>query len=659
MRKMEIMDKYSVSNRRYLGSKAKLIPFIEETIAKHCPGITSVADIFGGTGIVGYSFNHECDIIENDILESNHQAFIAFFGSQPIDEAKVNRMIEAFNKEQPRSDNYFSDNFSDKYFSRENCRKIGKIREDIEAAFNDGSINERERAILITSLLYSMDKIANTVGHYDAWIRGGHLDRVFSMRPLELPTIEENAGNQVFREDANELVRRIHPDLVYIDTPYNSRQYCDAYHLLENVAEWKKPAVSGVAGKMLPDASEKSRYCLKSAPEAFDDLIQGIDAKYILVSYNSMGKKGNGRSQAKISDEDIVSSLSKRGSVQVFEMAHNQFTAGKSEYLDNKERLFLCVVGTKKNQVEIKGKPNSGFVKSPLNFTGGKFRILKEIIPLFPKDIGTFVDAFAGGFNVGANIKADKIIYNDASRQTERLVQLMDETDPRQLSDEIDAIAKKFGLSDSTMNGYGHYGCDTANGLGSFNKPGYIELREAYNKAADGREKDLLLFVLVVFGFNNQIRFNSSGDFNIPVGKRDFNSIMRRNLKEFSDAIRGKDVAFLSEDFAGLTPDRFSKPFYYFDPPYLLGEATYNENGGWNEEQEKRLMEFIASLDRQGIRFALSNVLLHKGNRNEILLDACLTNGYNIRAINRNYANANYHLKGKAQPTLEVLITNY
>lgn len=115
-------------------------------------------------------------------------------------------------------------------------QKIGVIREDIENKFNSKEINERERAILITSLLYSMDKIANTCGHYDAYIKDGNLNKKLE---LLLPTPETNLkNNQIFNKDANELVKEISADLVYIDPPYNSRQYCDAYHLLENVAKW-------------------------------------------------------------------------------------------------------------------------------------------------------------------------------------------------------------------------------------------------------------------------------------------------------------------------------------------------------------------------------------------------------------------------------------
>ena len=129
---------------------------------------------------------------------------------------------------------------------------------------------------------------------------------------------------------------------IYMHPPYNSRQYCDAYHLLENVAKWEKPDVFGVAKKM-NRTSMKSRYCTKTAETAFKELIGAIDAKYILFSYNNMANKGNDRSNAKISDKTILDVLSKKGSVQVFEESYKAFSTGKSDIKNNAERLFLCV----------------------------------------------------------------------------------------------------------------------------------------------------------------------------------------------------------------------------------------------------------------------------------------------------------------------------
>ena len=237
-------------------------------------------------------------------------------------------------------------NFSNTYFSHDDCSKIGFIREDIETKYANKEINERERALLITSLLYAMDKIAKTCGHYDAYRKGVEFDMHLELLLPEASTTN-NKKNKCYNMDSNALAKKIVADLVYIDPPYNSRQYCDAYHLLENVARWEKPEVFGVAKKMDRTAL-KSKYCTRSAAEAFEDLIKQLNCKYIVLSYNNMAKKGNDRSNARISDEDIIRILSAKGKLKVFSEEYKAFTTGKSDIENNQERLFLCICNEEK-----------------------------------------------------------------------------------------------------------------------------------------------------------------------------------------------------------------------------------------------------------------------------------------------------------------------
>ncbi|HDV7213913.1 TPA: DNA adenine methylase, partial [Mannheimia haemolytica] len=183
------------------------------------------------------------------------------------------------------------------------------------------------------------------VGHYDAYRKNVNFEKTLVLNVL-LPEKNINSNNVCYNLDANELIKSIKGDLLYLDPPYNSRQYCDAYHLLENVARWEKPKVYGVARKM-DRTSLKSDYCMIAATKAFEELIENADAKYILLSYNNMSDKGNDRSNAKISDEDIMKILSKKGKVIVFESDYKSFSTGKSDIQDNKERLFLCEVFSK------------------------------------------------------------------------------------------------------------------------------------------------------------------------------------------------------------------------------------------------------------------------------------------------------------------------
>lgn len=329
-----------INNRRYLGNKYRLLPFITDVIAKECGTFDSFADIFAGTGAVSSAYTDK-KIITNDILYSNYLCHVTWFSDEKFDEKKIENYINYFNSDIPYQKNYMTENFADTYFSDKVCSKIGFIREYIEQEYKAKKINDKERAMLITSLLYGLDKIANTCGHYDAFRQNVTLTNELSLAIPE-PNLDLKS-NECHNCDTNELVRDLSADVVYIDPPYNSRQYCDAYHLVENIARWEKPEVFGVAKKMDRSAL-KSKYCTRSAPEAFADLIENISAKYIVVSYNNMAKKGNDRSNARISDSEIMDILQKKGSVKVYSEQFKAFTTGKSEHLDNEERLFVCKV---------------------------------------------------------------------------------------------------------------------------------------------------------------------------------------------------------------------------------------------------------------------------------------------------------------------------
>ena len=340
-------------------------------------------------------------------------------------------------------------------------------------------------------------------------------------------------------------------DIVYIDPPYNSRQYSDAYHLLENLVEWKKPEVFGVARKM-DRTGLKSEYCTIKATKAFKDLVDNLEAKYILVSYNNMGEKGVGRSQAKISDKEIIEILESKGDVKTFETNYNTFTTGKTKIEDHKERIFFCKVknkSIKKIFKEADLSNNNNAVKSPINYTGGKYKLLNQIMPFFPKDIDTFVDAFCGGFNVGANIKAKKIIANDNQKSLVRILKLMKNNSYINLINNIENISEKYTLSNTYMNGDKYYNNGTEVNA-------YITIPEqagkdgwqarGYSTATTGNGdithkagaqqfaanatlygmyqrtvtvtykeksviKDYMFLILLIYSFNNQIRFNKNG----------------------------------------------------------------------------------------------------------------------------------------------------
>lgn len=646
--KHELRRSY-INNRRYLGNKYSLREFIRETVEKNCENINIVADIFSGTGSVSDTFKDKM-IITNDLLYSNYISNYAWFASEEYSKYKIIDYIVKFNKVETSENNYMRINFANTFFDEDDCSKIGYIREQIEIEYKKNRINFKEFAILVTSLLYGMDRIANTVGHYDAYRKQTEFDKELVI-PLLLPESSLNENNHCYNMDANVLVEEIECDLLYLDPPYNSRQYSDAYHVLENVAKWNKPAVFGVARKM--DRQHiKSDYCMMNATDAFKDLIQKSNARYILLSYNNMKDKGNGRSNAKINDEDILRILKNKGKVSIFEKPYKSFSTGKSEITDNSERLFLCET--------YEGLKKRADIACPFNYTGGKFKLLDQIKPFFP-ETSCFLDLFAGGGNVGINSDSTKIIFNDVNSKIIGLLDYFKITNTTLLLKEIDEIIKYYGLSRTDTYSYEYYNCNSSKGLSKFNKEKFLKLRKDYNiKVLKGFEDWIMLYVLIVFSFNNQIRFNRKGEFNLPVGKRDFNIKMRNKVTLFSEALKNRDIHFQVNDFRNIRLDLMpSDTFIYCDPPYLITTATYNESGQWTENDEKELLNFLNEADKGGYKFALSNVLKSKNMENKILISWAKENDYRINYLSKSYSNSNYQRKNGDKKSEEVLITNY
>lgn len=657
------MNKFNLCNRRYLGNKQSLLPNLDECLKDIDSDINTVLDAFSGTGVVGEFFLEKGkDVSFNDILLSNYKIYNCFFGKQDINKKKLLNYIEIYNTLNSNSlcENYFSINFSNTYFSYLNCKKIGYIRDDIQDNLNSKKINQREADILITSLIYAVDKIANTVGHYDAYIeKNAYLEKEFIMK---FPNIKNyNSNVNIYMENANKLVKKDNYDLVYIDPPYNSRQYGDLYHLLENIATWEKPKVFFKAKKM--DRKKlKSDYCMSKATEAFKDLIENINAKYIVVSYNNTGKQGASRSSAKISDDDLLDILNKKGDVKVFNNNYNTFTTGKTKIDNLQERFFLCSVKSN-NKINLRpnAKNNSVYIKTPLNYTGNKFKLLSYLFKYFPEDLEnkTFIDLFSGGSTVGINVEAKKIICNDIQKTVIRLFNLFKKYDVEIILKKIDFLIRKYNLSNSTNNSYEYYNCNSSSGLGSFNKEKYNNLKKDYNCMIESEEKDYLFFLLVVFGFNNQIRFNSKNEFNLPVGKRDFNKNLKNNLIKTVEVLKKKDIDFICNDFRNIDITKYNNPFLYCDPPYILSTATYNENSGWTQKDELDLLKYLENINKLNIPFVLSNVLYHKGKSHDLLLNWSLKNKFNIIHLKNSYNNSSYNKKNKFDFTDEVIITNF
>ena len=302
-------------------------------------------------------------------------------------------------------------------------------------------------------------------------------------------------------------------------------------------------------------------------------------------------------------------------------------------------------------------------IQSPLNYTGGKYKLLPQILPHFPKDIDVFVDLFCGGCNVGINIEANAVIYNDLNEHLLYLYNTFKNLDKESTFEWIYQIIDEYGLSLVSKYGYDYYGCESSKGVGEYNKDRFLKLRDDFNsKQNEDYYYYIMLYVIIVYAFNNQIRFNNKGEFNLPVGKRDFNNKMADKLSAFIDRIKVQNCVFTCKDFREFDISILdSNDFVYVDPPYLITCATYNEKDGWNETAEKDLHFFLDDLNSRNISFALSNVLRSKGKENKILIEWLNKNNdkYRVIPLNYSYSNSNYQTKDKNSVSEEVLIVNY
>lgn len=328
-----------LQNRRYIGNKYKLADWIFSIIEKECEG-NSFTDIFAGTGVVAArAATRFKNIILNDFLYSNHAIYKAFFDKGDWDRNKIDDIIQGYNRMNGKdlSDNYFFKNFGGKYFSRSSAKIIGFVRDDIEKRKNN--LTEKEYHMLIASLLYAIDKIANTVGHYDAYFKKVLVDDTFSMRSL-IPIQVENV--EIHREDANLLAKRIKTDVVYIDPPYNSRQYSRFYHVLETLVKWDKPKLYGTALK--PAEENMSDYCRSNAKDKLAELVNNINTRFLVVSYNNTYASKSSSSLNKITHKEIEDILVKKGETKIFEKDYRHFNAGNTDFNNHKEFLFVTKV---------------------------------------------------------------------------------------------------------------------------------------------------------------------------------------------------------------------------------------------------------------------------------------------------------------------------
>ena len=296
------------------------------------------------------------------------------------------------------------------------------------------------------------------------------------------------------------------------------------------------------------------------------------------------------------------------------------------------------------------------FRRSPFFYVGDKFKLLSQLKDNFPKEIDKFVEPFCGGGSVFLNTKANQYILNDIDSYMISLHKFLITYSRNQAEfwKNINAIINKYALSATYL------GESVPQELRSqfpktyfakYNKDAYTRLRTDFN--AD-KTNMMLLYLLLIYGFNRMLRFNGKGDFNLPVGNVDFNENVVDALNSYFEYVKDKNISLFSMDFEDFlnSIELTERDFVYLDPPYLITFSEYNKL--WNEDSEMRLIKVLDELNERHIRFAVSNVLWHRKKYNGTF--NCWAQKYNIVRIQSNYISFN---DNSEKDTYEVLVKNY
>lgn len=287
---------------------------------------------------------------------------------------------------------------------------------------------------------------------------------------------------------------------------------------------------------------------------------------------------------------------------------------------------------------------------SPIFYMGNKKKLIKKgLIDLFPDDINTIVDLFGGSSVVSMNTNAKKYIISDIDNNLFELYKLFKYIDSEDIINHIEKRISEYGLARERTKRNEFKDKEKIDEY----KKAYMNLRKYYNE-----NKNILdFYTLMFYSFSQQFRFNNKGDFNMPCGNDCFSETNKEYIRNGVSFFKQNNVHILNKDFRNLKVEKLSHDdFVYLDPPYLNTTATYNENGGWNKQDEIELYSLCEELNKNGIKFGLSNVFENKGLKNNMLIDWCESKNWNVYSFDK----FSYMACGKGNSNAkEVFITNY
>lgn len=664
---------------RYIGNKTNLLNKINQVIKEHCDGTEKIfCDLFSGTSSVARFFKNKYKIISNDmlyfsyvlqratILNNEVPSFTKL--KESLNTTNILNYLETVNIEDKKFKSFICDNYSPNnncermYLTPENAKRIDYIRNTMEEWKKEKLINENEYFYLLASLIEGVPFISNITGTYGAYLKNWDKRAFKKFEMIRLNVINNHEENECYQEDANELIKKVQGDILYIDPPYNARQYLPNYHLLETIARYDEPQINGKTG-IRTYVEEKSNYCIKSKVyHELEELISNAKFKHIVMSYNQEGI---------LKREEIEQILKKYGdenTYQLYQIPYKQYQNKLTQKMEEHYEYIFYIKKAKKidlNHIYInipkldtvpltleeEEEPyiydaqdymvdrHKKYIKSPLNYIGGKYKLLPQLMKYFPTNVNTFIDLFSGGFNVGINVKSNKTICNDINDFIIGLYKELYNNSIENVLQRINTNIKEFGLSKE-------------------NESAYKKFRIHYNETKDPID----LYTLTCYSFNYQFRFNNNREYNNPFGRKrsQFSENMKNNLILFSNKLKDMNIDFSSKEFDQVSIENLGQnDLIYCDPPYLITTGSYNDgNRGfkdWKEEEERNLYKFLDKANQQHIKFALSNVMEHKGKENVLLKE--WSKKYKVIYLEHDYSNSSYNTKkGKSK---EVLIINY
>lgn len=512
------------------------------------------------------------------------------------------------------------------YFTANNAGRIDFYRNKIQVWYDNGTISDSQYQYLLGCLLEAVSKVSNTAGVYGAFLKNWDKRALNQITLSALPTDNlfsnpPKVSIECFNNQIEDIVGKVDCDILYLDPPYTQNQYGTQYHLLETLVLNDNPIISKVTGSR-PVTPLKSKWSVNyECHQLLDYVISHTKAKYILMSYNNDG----------FMTKDFIEACFKRyGDESTYvckTLSYKKYNNKKCQGADGHvEYIFF-----------IEKKPLEKIVyESPLNYTGSKFKMMEFIRQNLPNTkIEKFVDAFGGGFNVGINIE-NQTIYNDINFFVKDLLQSFKDIDTTEYLKRINKYITKYDLSTK-------------------NTSSYIKIRADYNATPIEKRDPVMLYTIILFGFQQQIRFNSDFGFNNPAGSRHFNDKILEKFISFSRIVKSRKVNFLSGDYEQLK--KYAQPncFFYFDPPYTNTLGVYNDGKrgflGWNQSHENKLLQFIDSFNKGKIKFMLSYIIENDGITNDKVLHWIKENNYKMIEVPQ--------MQGRYNNRKEVIIKNY